>query len=262
MTHENPKPRKKHQRRLRTRRGVIGAVAVGAASLALAVPAIASFTGGPSATDGSGGQTATALVTTEQESFAVRGERGGARGAIGADVAGVIGIDPADLREAVRGGQSLAEVAEANGVAVQSVVDAIVESMNERIDQAAESGRLSAEQATEARANAAERAEAIVQRRGMFPAAQRASAEPEAPMGWLRRRHRRCRPKRQRPSPSRSGPEEPQPPGCRRPPCRHPGGHPSEPASNTTLTDPEPSFSVCSQLFLNWCWFSFGRQSD
>lgn len=166
MTHENPKPRKKHQRRLRTRRGVIGAVAVGAASLALAVPAIASFTGGPSATDGSGGQTATALVTTEQESFAVRGERGGARGAIGADVAGVIGIDPADLREAVRGGQSLAEVAEANGVAVQSVVDAIVESMNERIDQAAESGRLSAEQATEARANAAERAEAIVNGEG------------------------------------------------------------------------------------------------
>jgi hypothetical protein len=44
-----------------------------------------------------------------------------------------IGIEPKELREAIRGGQTVAEVAEANGVDPQAVVDALVTAGTERL---------------------------------------------------------------------------------------------------------------------------------
>lgn len=60
--------------------------------------------------------------------------RGGHRHFPGlATAAEAIGVEPAELVEAVRGGQTVAEVAEANGVDPQAVIDALVAEATERI---------------------------------------------------------------------------------------------------------------------------------
>ncbi len=92
--------------------------------------------------------------------------RGGLHPAhVGLDAAAeAIGIDPADLRDALLDGQSLAEVAEANGVDRQAVVDALTAEVQTRIDVKVESGDLDQERADELAATAAERIEALVDR--------------------------------------------------------------------------------------------------
>lgn len=79
-------------------------------------------------------------------------------------VAGAIGIGEGELLEQLRSGQTIAEVAEANGVDPDTVVDAIVEGINSRVDAAVAAGTLDAEKAAQIKANAAERAAAIVNR--------------------------------------------------------------------------------------------------
>jgi hypothetical protein len=62
--------------------------------------------------------------------------RGGWRGHRGerlTTAAEVIGIDVEELRSALRGGQTIAEVAEANGVDPQAVIDALVDEAEARI---------------------------------------------------------------------------------------------------------------------------------
>ena len=96
-----------------------------------------------------------------------RGERGpGMRGhhgfGGGADIAEVLGLEAGELREALADGQSIAEVAEAQGVAVDDVVDAIVSATEERLADAVENGRIDEERAEEILSDAAERAEDMV----------------------------------------------------------------------------------------------------
>ena len=69
----------------------------------------------------------------------------------------VIGIDTADLAQAVRDGKTIADVANENGVAPQTVIDALVAEMNTHIDQAVTDGRITAERAEEMKANAVEK---------------------------------------------------------------------------------------------------------
>jgi len=84
--------------------------------------------------------------------------RGGAGHLKGLEAAaGAIGVSPDDLRTALRSGQSLAQVAAANGVERQAVVDALVAEANGRIDQAVTDGRLTAEEAAAKKATVAER---------------------------------------------------------------------------------------------------------
>lgn len=82
-----------------------------------------------------------------------RGERGRHRGSRpgfdGEVVAELIGVDVAELRAALRAGQSIADIADANGVDVQTVIDALVEEAATHLDLAVENGRL-----TEAEADA------------------------------------------------------------------------------------------------------------
>jgi urease gamma subunit len=112
-----------------------------------------------------GGQ-ATATTTTDRALIAQEsGERpadGRDRGAGLETAAETIGVTPEQLREQVRAGQSVAEVAQANGVEPQTVIDAVVEQHSERIAQAEQDGRLSAEEAQEKRDGLAERVEARV----------------------------------------------------------------------------------------------------
>ena len=73
-----------------------------------------------------------------------------------------IGIDVADLADALRDGQTIAEVAEANGSTGQAVVGALVDEMNANLDQAVEDGNLTTERADEIRAEAPDRIESMV----------------------------------------------------------------------------------------------------
>ncbi|MCZ7527192.1 MAG: hypothetical protein M5U14_12900 [Acidimicrobiia bacterium] len=73
-----------------------------------------------------------------------------------------IGIDVADLAEAVRGGQTIAEVAQANGVDPNAVVAALVAATEDRIDEAVADGKLTQEEADEKKAALTERMTDVV----------------------------------------------------------------------------------------------------
>jgi hypothetical protein len=73
-----------------------------------------------------------------------------------------IGIEESELRAALADGQTIAEVAEASGVEVGTVVDAMVSEADAAFDQAVEDGRLTEAEADEKRANLEERITAIV----------------------------------------------------------------------------------------------------
>ncbi|HEY7565602.1 MAG TPA: hypothetical protein VIA81_11815, partial [Acidimicrobiia bacterium] len=78
------------------------------------------------------------------------------------EAAAAIGIEVADLRSALRDGQSIAEVANANGVDPQAVIDALVAAFNVKIDEAVANGRLTEDQAAELKENAPDRIAGLV----------------------------------------------------------------------------------------------------
>lgn len=91
------------------------------------------------------------------------GPGGPGRGGPGLDAAATaLGMEAADLRTALEGGKTVAEVAKTKGVDLQKVVDAIVTEMNSHLAQAVTDGRLTQAQADEMKANATERATALV----------------------------------------------------------------------------------------------------
>ncbi len=85
-----------------------------------------------------------------------RGHRGG--GCNLDAVAEVIGIDVEELRAELDAGNSIADVAAANGASTDDVVDAILAEKEDRLDAKVESGRLTEEEADERLADAEERA--------------------------------------------------------------------------------------------------------
>lgn len=73
---------------------------------------------------------------------------GGRQGA-GLAVLEGLGIDQAELREGMAAGQTLAEIAESQGVSQDDLVDALIADATERVDQAVENGRIDADAAAE-----------------------------------------------------------------------------------------------------------------
>lgn len=69
----------------------------------------------------------------------------------------LLGLEPAEIAEALRSGESLADVAAAQGVDPQEIIDAMVERATERIDQAVADGRLDEAEAAERLAEITER---------------------------------------------------------------------------------------------------------
>ncbi|MBN1813153.1 MAG: hypothetical protein JXA14_15060 [Anaerolineae bacterium] len=78
-----------------------------------------------------------------------RGMRGGPRGGHLEIVAEALEMTVDKLREALADGQTIAELAEAKGVALQDIADALVAAHAERLQQAVENGRLTQEEADE-----------------------------------------------------------------------------------------------------------------
>ena len=78
------------------------------------------------------------------------GKRG--RGERLSGLAELVGTDAQSLREALKDGRTLAEVAVSNGVEVEAVIEALVAMANERIDEAVAAGKLTDAEAEEKRA--------------------------------------------------------------------------------------------------------------
>lgn len=123
---------------------------------------------------------ADAVTDALVENLPERGHHRGFRHGVRMEtVATIIGIDVQELMEALRDGSTIAEVAAANGSSADAVINGLVAEANERIDEAVAEGKLSADQAAEAKANAAERIEAMVNgefephRRGFGPGGDR-----------------------------------------------------------------------------------------
>ena len=88
-----------------------------------------------------------------------RGHRPGMDGEVVADL---LGIEVSELRSALRDGQSIADLAEANDVDVQTVIDALVAEAEGHLDLAVEDGRLTEAEAAERLADLTERITARV----------------------------------------------------------------------------------------------------
>jgi hypothetical protein len=109
--------------------------------------------------------TTTAGSETEAEATPEAcGPRGaGGRGGPGLEAAAeALGMEVEALREALAGGQTLAEVAEGAGVAVEDLVAAMVAEATEHLDAAVEAGRITEERAAEVADGLQDRVEARV----------------------------------------------------------------------------------------------------
>ncbi len=77
---------------------------------------------------------------------------------VGLEVAAeAIGIERSALIDALQNGQTIAEVAAANGVATQTVIDALVNAHQQKLDELVANGSITAEEAAERAATAADR---------------------------------------------------------------------------------------------------------
>jgi hypothetical protein len=73
------------------------------------------------------------------------------------DAADAIGVDEDELLDALREGETIADLAEENGVDAQTVIDALVASVRERLDEAVADGDIEQDAADERLADATER---------------------------------------------------------------------------------------------------------
>ncbi len=84
----------------------------------------------------------------------------------GADIAEFIGVTPEELRAAIEGGQSIVQVAEANGVSEQELTDYLLGEIETKLAEAVESGKIDQAQADEILANAADKIAESINREG------------------------------------------------------------------------------------------------
>ena len=104
-----------------------------------------------------------AVVGALKAAEPVGGHRGGLRGGADLSVAATtIGITADELRTALQSGQSIADVATAKGVAPQSVIDAMVAAMKQRLAESVTAGKLTQAKADELAASATTRITDVV----------------------------------------------------------------------------------------------------
>ncbi len=77
-----------------------------------------------------------------------------ARGVASEALTDLLGIDAQELRTQLRDGATLAEIAQAQGVEVQAVVDELVAELDERLTNAVENGRIDQAEADQKLADA------------------------------------------------------------------------------------------------------------
>ena len=136
---------------------VIGTLGIGGVAVAAAP------TPGTSPTDGATVQNQVQEQQTQGRGYrqgaaqAAQGLRMGPSGTEAQAVADVLGMDAEDVRSALRAGTSLAELADQQGVELQTVVDAVVDAALERVAQLEESGVITTDRAAQLEAVLPER---------------------------------------------------------------------------------------------------------
>jgi polyhydroxyalkanoate synthesis regulator phasin len=91
-----------------------------------------------------------------------RGPGGGPLGRAVDAVTEVLGLERDALRDELRSGKTLAEIATEQGIEVQAVIDALVADASSHLDQAVADGRITQEQADERLAEITERVTTLV----------------------------------------------------------------------------------------------------
>lgn len=148
---------------MKTRKGLMAGIVAGSVALGAVLGAVAFAPGlGIAQTDEGTEETIAGGDGVERWCF------GDGEGPIAA-AADAIGIPHGDLLYAMYRGSTIAEVAESEGVDVQVVIDAIVASMQERLDAAVANGFLSREVADEIAAGFEDKTTAIVNGEHPFP---------------------------------------------------------------------------------------------
>lgn len=107
------------------------------------------------------------VATTLDERLPARGSGGHGGGARLAAAATALGVTEAELRTQLQAGKSLADVAQAEGVELDTLVSALVTAAEQRLAQAVTDGRLTQAQADERKAELQERITEQVQRTGL-----------------------------------------------------------------------------------------------
>lgn len=100
---------------------------------------------------------ADSLTQAREERAVAREERREQKEADRQEVLDTLGVTAEELREAFGNGQTLADVAEAQGVDIQDVIDLKVSQVSDHLAQAVEDGRLTQAEADEKLAEATER---------------------------------------------------------------------------------------------------------
>ncbi|WP_139492566.1 hypothetical protein [Brevibacillus dissolubilis] len=98
------------------------------------------------------------------------GEHGGFGGRGGVDseeLATLFNLDQNALKEQLQAGKSLAQIAEAQGVTKQAVIDLLTKQNSERLDQAVTDGKLTSEQAAEMKTQFATKATEMIEKTGL-----------------------------------------------------------------------------------------------
>ena len=113
------------------RLGTLAAVAALIGALALSTTAFAQA-GTPEASGGGG----------RGRGFGMGGGWGGPGNSLAAVAAEVLGLEPADLAAALAEGQTIADIAQAQGVALDTIVNAAIAPRAEFLSQAVAAGRL------------------------------------------------------------------------------------------------------------------------
>jgi hypothetical protein len=136
--------------------GVAGAAILGPISTLAASPA-------PTASSATGSGTTPAATSVPDADNRGHGPGGPGGGHIEAVtdtsvVAKAIGISEADLQTALQGGQTVAAVAKAHNVAIQTVIDALVADGQSELDAAVKAGTLTQAQADAEKATLTQRA--------------------------------------------------------------------------------------------------------
>jgi len=87
-----------------------------------------------------------------------------ARRALVGFVAKTIGITRVELRDGLKSGQSIADIAGAHNVDVQTLVNAIVTKVDQRVDQAVQNGRITSQRGDTIKSKVPDRVNTLVNR--------------------------------------------------------------------------------------------------
>ena len=73
-----------------------------------------------------------------------------------------LGLDKTDLRDGIKAGQTFGEIAEANGISSETVVQTIVDVLTDKLNEAVSEGKITGDEALEKASHIQERAEETV----------------------------------------------------------------------------------------------------